>query len=78
MIVYGSHLGALGQDDLSAYTDESTLTGLPVYAEIALGIVALFALSKLVGAGKSVTKSVRKRSRTKARRAALQAQLAGL
>jgi len=78
MIISGQR--GLGQldDDLSAYTDESTLTGLPVYAEAILGVVAVFALSKLVSAGKGVSKRVRTSSRRRARRQALKAELAAL
>ncbi len=75
-------LGNLGQDDLSAYTDESTVTGLPAYAEIGLAVLAVFALSKVWGATKQVTRTVRRarsqRSAKAARRGQLKAELAGL
>jgi hypothetical protein len=74
---FGPRLGQ-ADDDLSAYADESTVTGLPVYAEAILGVVAVFALSRLVSAGKSVGKRVKTGSRKRARRQALKAELAAL
>ncbi len=58
-------LGELGQDasalDLSGYSDESTLTGLPVYAEFGLGILAVIALSYAWGGAKKVLKGISSR-----------------
>ena len=70
-MIYGRYgFSGLGQDDttmpsssldLSAYTDQSTITGLPVYAELGLGLLGLVVLSKFWSGTKTVAKGARRR-----------------
>lgn len=73
-------LGNLGQDDLdlSAYTDQSTLTGLPIWAEVGVGVLGLLVLKQAFKGGRKITAYTRKKARTQQRRAALKAELARL
>jgi hypothetical protein len=77
VIIYGRGFSGLGQDDsgldLSAYSDQSTISGLPVYAELGLGILGLIVLSYAWGGAKSVSRSVRSYSRKRAQRKRLKA-----
>lgn len=74
----------MGQDDsgdvLSSITGSlDPSTGLPIVLEIGFGLLgALFLMSWAGGVSKGYKKSRKKRLTTKARRAALKAQLAGL
>jgi hypothetical protein len=72
-VIYGQYgFRGLGQDDgpiseiptgldLSAYTDQSTITGLPVYAELGLGLLGVIVLSKLWAGTRTVAKGARRR-----------------
>jgi hypothetical protein len=80
MILYGTHLGQVDSDDVtSLLTATDPNTNLPYLLEISLGLLAVALVARTIGGAKTNYKRRRKkRLATKAKRTALQAQLASL